>query len=370
MNEQDHTGRNIAIACTAVVSVVMLLFLLLIVVFGGSISTSCPGSESITAQGQAPVVMNADYKAPEHSPDPVAEKIASFAESVALDDSHGYSQPRRNGNPDYDCSSLVYYAVKSAGVQGLPQSAFSTFTMGAALQAVGFQHLSWSGVPSRAQAELKRGDIVVNRVQHTEVYVGGGLFAGARHAYPGGIDDGMPGDQGKGSDQEIGISSDISTGMVEVYRHDATSSPPAATPSAPLTIGTSIEDTSVACGTTSTTTTGVNAVTDGSIESAKTVAKQLVNQQYEHDSDRQYSCLVQLWEHESGWRVNAENPSSGAYGIPQALPGSKMATTGSDWKTNATTQIMWGLEYIKKRPDYGSPCAAWDKWQSRSPHWY
>ncbi|WP_394436304.1 aggregation-promoting factor C-terminal-like domain-containing protein [Streptomyces sp. SGAir0957] len=84
----------------------------------------------------------------------------------------------------------------------------------------------------------------------------------------------------------------------------------------------------------------------------------------------QFGPLKQLWQHESGWRWNATNPSSGAYGIPQSLPASKMASAGSDWRTNAATQIRWGLGYIKGRPDYGSPARAWAKWQSRSPHWY
>jgi len=70
----------------------------------------------------------------------------------------------------------------------------------------------------------------------------------------------------------------------------------------------------------------------------------------------QYSCLVSLWNKESGWRVNAANPS-GAYGIPQALPGSKMASAGADWETSAATQIEWGLGYISGR--YGTPCGAW-----------
>lgn len=72
----------------------------------------------------------------------------------------------------------------------------------------------------------------------------------------------------------------------------------------------------------------------------------------------QFSCLDRIWTQESGWRVNAENPSSGAYGIPQSLPGTKMASAGSDWRTNPATQIEWGLGYIEGR--YGSPCAAWD----------
>ena len=74
-------------------------------------------------------------------------------------------------------------------------------------------------------------------------------------------------------------------------------------------------------------------------------------------STSQFSCLQSLWNRESGWSYDAENPS-GAYGIPQALPGSKMATAGADWQTNPTTQIEWGLGYIKSV--YGTPCAAWN----------
>ena len=79
----------------------------------------------------------------------------------------------------------------------------------------------------------------------------------------------------------------------------------------------------------------------------------------------QFSCLNSLWSKESGWRVSASNPS-GAYGIPQALPGSKMASAGSDWQTNPATQITWGLNYISST--YGSPCAAWS--HSQSNNWY
>jgi murein DD-endopeptidase MepM/ murein hydrolase activator NlpD len=70
----------------------------------------------------------------------------------------------------------------------------------------------------------------------------------------------------------------------------------------------------------------------------------------------QFSCLVSLWNKESGWNYRAENPS-GAYGIPQSLPGNKMASAGSDWRTNPVTQIRWGLDYIADR--YGTPCGAW-----------
>ena len=82
--------------------------------------------------------------------------------------------------------------------------------------------------------------------------------------------------------------------------------------------------------------------------------------------DAEFSCLVALWNKESGWRVNAYNPYSGAYGIPQSLPGSKMASVGADWQTNPATQITWGLNYIQGR--YGSPCGAWG--HSQSVGWY
>ena len=82
----------------------------------------------------------------------------------------------------------------------------------------------------------------------------------------------------------------------------------------------------------------------------------------------QFSCLNDLWTHESGWRWNADNPQSGAYGVPQALPASKMASAGGDWQTNPATQIRWGLGYIRGR--YGTPCAAWSFEMSHSPNWY
>ena len=82
-------------------------------------------------------------------------------------------------------------------------------------------------------------------------------------------------------------------------------------------------------------------------------------------SKSQWSCLVDLWDAESGWNPEAENPS-GAYGIPQALPGSKMASAGPDWETNPTTQIKWGLGYIKGT--YGTLCTAWD--HEEADGWY
>ncbi|GGK86691.1 hypothetical protein JOE58_001167 [Curtobacterium luteum] len=97
--------------------------------------------------------------------------------------------------------------------------------------------------------------------------------------------------------------------------------------------------------------------------SAQAIAQQMVSAR--GWGTDQYNCLVSLWNKESGWRVNAYNPS-GAYGIPQALPGSKMASAGADWQTNPATQITWGLNYISGV--YGTPCGAWA--HSVANNWY
>lgn len=102
------------------------------------------------------------------------------------------------------------------------------------------------------------------------------------------------------------------------------------------------------------------AVTPGS---ARAVAQQLASARG-WGAD-QFACLDSLWNRESGWRVDAANPS-GAYGIPQALPGSRMASVGSDWRTNPVTQITWGLSYIAGR--YSTPCSAWSSFQAKG--WY
>ncbi len=80
----------------------------------------------------------------------------------------------------------------------------------------------------------------------------------------------------------------------------------------------------------------------------------------------QFQCFSNIVQRESTWNYRAVNPSSGAYGLVQALPGSKMASAGADWQTNPATQIKWGLNYMNDR--YGSPCGAWSFWQAN--HWY
>jgi hypothetical protein len=100
-------------------------------------------------------------------------------------------------------------------------------------------------------------------------------------------------------------------------------------------------------------------------EGAKQSAREIMASQYGWGAD-QFQCLDSLWTKESGWNYQAVNPSSGAFGIVQAWPADKLATAGADWRTNAATQIKWGLEYISA--SYGTPCAAWG--HSQALNWY
>lgn len=104
---------------------------------------------------------------------------------------------------------------------------------------------------------------------------------------------------------------------------------------------------------------------ENAIDDPKAVAADIAAAQYGWGSD-QMACLDSLWTKESNWDYQAQNPSSGAYGIPQALPGDKMASAGDDWATNPVTQIEWGLQYIADV--YGSPCNAWG--HSQATGWY
>ena len=96
-----------------------------------------------------------------------------------------------------------------------------------------------------------------------------------------------------------------------------------------------------------------------SIAETQAIARQMM-------AGDQFQCFSNIVDHESGWNYKATNAGSGAYGLVQALPGSKMSSAGSDWQTNPATQIKWGLNYMNDR--YGSPCGAWSFWQANS--WY
>ncbi|MFE4047853.1 transglycosylase SLT domain-containing protein [Streptomyces sp. YIM B13518] len=102
------------------------------------------------------------------------------------------------------------------------------------------------------------------------------------------------------------------------------------------------------------------AASTTSASSARATAQKMIGDSAE------FQCFSNIVQHESGWNHTATNASSGAYGLVQALPASKMASAGADWKTNPATQIKWGLDYMKDR--YGSACGAWSFWQSNN--WY
>ncbi|MGW0991882.1 aggregation-promoting factor C-terminal-like domain-containing protein [Streptomyces sp. NPDC002520] len=97
-----------------------------------------------------------------------------------------------------------------------------------------------------------------------------------------------------------------------------------------------------------------------SASSARSIAHKMI------PDAAQFNAFSKIVERESGWNPSATNSSSGAYGLVQALPGSKMSSAGSDWKTNPATQIKWGLDYMNSR--YGSPVKAWSFWQANG--WY
>jgi cell wall-associated NlpC family hydrolase len=308
------------------------------------------------------------YTPPAKASNPLVERAVRWAEGIALDDTHGYSQARRNSRVDYDCSSLVWYAYKEAGISLGDGWPFTTYNMGAILKSQGFQESTWSANPSDA-GQLQRGDVLVDAAEHTEIVAGGNLWVGAHHACPGGVEDGKSGDQcGSGNDEEIGIGGAYASSMTKIYRYTGSDKP---TQNPPVNGGTS--DTASAAWTCSTSSSSVSNISysgDGvhaSPEDAKSIARQQLKNGYKQwDNQDEYQCLVWVWDHESGWRWNAENPTSGAYGIPQALPAKKLSEAGSDWHENAGTQITWGLNYIKSR--YGSPCGAKTFWQQHN--WY
>jgi hypothetical protein len=117
------------------------------------------------------------------------------------------------------------------------------------------------------------------------------------------------------------------------------------------------QDSSTSSSSMTTGGTGVATTAPPSNPTAAQATAKAMLASFGFSATTQWPCLYDLWERESTWNVYAENPVSGAYGIPQSLPGDKMATAGADWQTDATTQIKWGLGYIKTV--YGTPCGAW-----------
>lgn len=125
------------------------------------------------------------------------------------------------------------------------------------------------------------------------------------------------------------------------------------------------QDTVIAVGTRTAPSVPAGSSAASNPKGNRALGKTMAADMYGWSGD-QWLCLEALWTRESGWRERAGNPTSSAYGIPQALPGSKMSSAGADWATNPATQIRWGLGYVSGR--YGTPCGAWGHFQSKG--WY
>lgn len=155
--------------------------------------------------------------------------------------------------------------------------------------------------------------------------------------------------------QELAVAGDYSNTTVsrEAYTVKEKPKPPPPPPPAPVESSGSSDS-------------GGGAPAVGTPDPGSAQAYALSALQAQGFGQDQFNCLVALWNRESHWNVYAYNASSGAYGIPQALPGSKMASAGDDWQTSFVTQVNWGLGYVNGR--YGSPCGAWA--HSESTGWY
>lgn len=202
-----------------------------------------------------------------------------------------------NGPDRFDCSGLTSAAWRAAGVT-IPRTADA----------------QWKGLPRVPLSQLRPGDLVAfgyssSYADHIGIYAGNGqLIDTSSHRAGGGVGmQSLKSRAGGGSWHALGAVRPQSAGSVSTKNR---SNPPASTPRA-----------------------AARQVFGGS-----------------------YACAAALIQRESGWRVNATNPSSGAYGLPQALPGSKMAAAGPDWRTNPVTQLRWMRTYVDQR--YGGICNA------------
>ena len=166
------------------------------------------------------------------------------------------------------------------------------------------------------------------------------------------------------SESPNGVLVNLSAGKTQLTQADLDDRQESASRSADRTALTSTVSTLKAAELGSGNGVAVARTEDLSKSDPKALTKVLMPQFGLASAD--FDCVDRIWTQESNWNVHADNPSSSAYGIPQALPGSKMSTAGADWRNNPETQIRWGLEYIAKR--YGTACSAWSFKQSHG--WY
>jgi len=281
-----------------------------------------------------------------------------------------------NGPDAWDCSSLVQHAYAAAGVS-LPRTTYQQIHKGVEVPI----------------DKVQPGDLVFYKdISHVGMYAGGGKVIEAANPTRGVVEGPMYSKFVRA--RRILSGGMEATGTLSGDQTDPTKDTGSSDPGGGFTVGGaygSVEEvdalaaalaggggagTAQTGGSTPSATQNSEAGADtgsdpsGSapknVQSSVALGKKMAAAYGWTGS--QWNSLYELWDHESGWRWWAKNSSSGAYGIVQALPASKMGSAGSDWKTNPRTQIAWGLKYIKER--YGSPANAWSKWQARSPHWY
>jgi hypothetical protein len=169
---------------------------------------------------------------------------------------------------------------------------------------------------------------------------------------------------GKGEAKAPGVAADFDSAVNDVKADGAASEPRERLPVISRSDRRGEADPAKQAGLVSSDAAAVTESEQLSQSDPRDIARALMGD-YGFSQD-QFGCLDSLWIRESNWNPLAHNPSSGAHGIPQSLPGSKMASVGSDWYSNPVTQIKWGLGYIQDR--YGSPCSAWG--HSESVGWY
>ena len=303
----------------AIIMLIMVIVILIAAIIGGGVASD-DGDDDTVAGGSAETYM---AKAIEYANDNSIGYSYDFLAYLA----GLISSPHRTHNPDMDCSSFVWYSLVDSGYTSADKlpGPFATGGMVGELSAIGFTDVTSKVNLSTCQG-LQRGDILINTAEHTEIYFGDRKTIAAHQDY-----DNVPGDS---TGQEICVGDYWNFGINAVMRPPADSN-----------------------------SDGIHA----SPEKAKEIAKNIIAKEYpQWNNETQWEALEWVWTKESSWRYNEENPSSGAYGIPQALPADKMITAGFDWHENASTQIKWGLKYISGR--YGSPVGAKSFWLSHN--WY
>lgn len=279
------------------------------------------------------------------------------------------------GPDGWDCSGLIQWAYRKAGVK-LPRTSQEQQKVGKAVPTDRVQpgDLLFNGSPAHhVVMAIGGGKIIEAPRTGLNVRIRSfkpGEFTNARRILGsvGNMSDVSTSDSGGSAtlnDQQSTVGGDIGGGYGGTSELAAIMSAlgggagaGALGLSAGSTSGTSTSDSS------SSTVSGSNP--PGSPKGNQAIGKRLAAKY--GWTGNQWKALYNLWMRESGWNEKADNPTSDAYGIPQALPGSKMSSAGGDWKTNPETQIKWGLAYIKER--YGSPAKAWSFWNSKNPHWY